>query len=106
MPKFQCTPELADYMKSKGKSILCVEVAQSNTSDIEIAEPFLRIITEEQASYLKTKKRYRSYPLFIDAALSGEVLLAPYHLSMDEVVTFRREKKFLFHFLKMEGIRI
>ena len=106
MSRFQCTPELAEYMKMKGRSILCVEVAQSNTSDIEIAEPFLRIITKEQSVYLKEKKRFRSRPLAIDDTTDGEVLLAPYHLTMDETVTFGRKKVFLFHVLTMDGIRL
>ena len=106
MPRFQCTPELADYLKKKNRSILCLEVAQSNTSDIEIAEPYLRIINQEQADYLKGKKRYRSCPLVIDEHMEGAVLLAPYHLTMEDVVTFGRKKVFLFHFLTIDGVRL
>ena len=106
MSRFECSPELADWLEKKGRDILCVEVAQSNTSDIEITEPYLRVLTPAQADYLKEKKRYRSRPLRISDSREGEVLLAPYHLTMDEVVTFGRRKVFLFHFLTMDGIRI
>ena len=106
MSIFQCTPELADWLEKKGRNILCVEVAQSNTSDIEITEPFLRVLTGAQAEYLITKKRYRSRPLKISDSKEGEVLLAPYHLTMDEVVTFGRKKVLFFHVLTMDGIRI
>ena len=106
MPRFTCTPELAAYMKKKNRSIICVEVAQSNTSDIEITEPFLRIITRDQADYLLEKKHYRSRPLSCDELENGEVLLAPYNLEMDETVTFGRKKILFFHILTMDGIRI
>ena len=106
MSIFQCTPELAAWLEKKGRSILCLEVAQSNTSDIEITEPYLRVLTAAQADYLKEKKKYRSRPLLISEGKEGEVLLAPYHLTMDEVVTFGRKKILLFHFLTMDGVRI
>ena len=104
MPAFVCTPQLAAYMQKKGKRILCVEVAQSNTSDIEIAEPFLRLIDEKQAAYLQEKKRYRRRPL--EGVEDGEVLLAPYNLTMDERVVFDRKKILFFHMMRMEGIRL
>ena len=106
MTRFICSPELAAWMKKKNRNILCVEVAQSNTSDIEITEPFLRVITREQADYLTGKKRYRARPLESETLEGGEVLLAPYNLEMDDVVTFGRKKVLFFHILTMDGIRV
>ena len=100
--KFVCTDELREYMQRKHRTVISVEVASSSASDFEVTELFLRLTTEEFASYLIDKKRYRRFPL----EGGGSVLLPPYHLEYDETVTFRREKKWLFHHLVIDGIHL
>ena len=79
--KVEYSPELLAYMKKKNKSVISVEVAVSDRSDFEVAEIFLRLVTEDFAVYLKEKKRYRSVK-----TEQGEVLFPPYVLEIDPVM--------------------
>ena len=98
--RFVCTDELRRYMDRKGRRVISVEVAQSNASDFEVSELFLRLVTDDFARYLKDKKRYRGFPL----EGGGEVLMPPYRLETEETVTFGREKKWIFPVLTIKGI--
>ena len=100
--KFVCTNALREYMAKKDRQVICVEVASSNASDFEVTEIFLRLAKESFASYLIEKKKYRRYPL----EGGGSVLLPPYRLEYDEVITFDRKKKWLIYVLSQEGIRL
>ena len=99
--RFVFEPALTEYMKKKKKTVLCVEVASSDHSDIEIAEIYLRLADDRFAAYLLEKKRYREMP-----AEGGRVLLTPYRLSYDETVTFSLKKQFFFHRITFDGIRL
>ena len=95
------TPALAAHMQSKKKRNICVEVAQSNASDFEVTEIFLRLVSDSFADYLCKKKRYR----MVEAG-QFHVLLPPYKLEIDDVVTFDIKKYWIFTKLICKGIRL
>ena len=93
--------ELADWLSGRKKKNISVEVASSNTSDIEVTEIYLRLVDDDFAAYLTGKKRYRSVPAEV-----GQVLLPPYRLHYDDTVSFDLEKYWVFHRVKFRGIRL
>ena len=74
---------LLDYMKKKGKSTILVEEITSNHSDFEITELHVHLIDQKSAEIYKKKKGY--YPV---KTAEGEVLFPPYHLKIEDTVTF------------------
>lgn len=95
------TPALAEHMQTKGKRNICVEVAQSNASDFEVTEIFLRLASDSLASYLHEKKRYRM--LETDGF---HVLLPPYKLEFEDTVTFDVKRFWIFKRLICKGISL
>ncbi|MBQ7563344.1 MAG: hypothetical protein IJT16_05070 [Lachnospiraceae bacterium] len=88
-------------MKKKKKMNISVEVASSDHSDFEVTEIYLRLVSDNFAEYLVSKKRYVA-----KQSKAGLVLLPPYRLEYDNVITFSLGKFLLFHILKQEGIRL
>ena len=93
--------ELEEYLKGKKQHNIVVDVATANTSDIEVSEIYLRTVTDENAAYLKEKKKFRGYP-----ASCGEVLFPNYHLQIGETVRFSLKKVFIFRKIEMDGVRL
>ncbi len=116
MMDIQCTKELADYLKRKGKQHIVVDVATSNASDFEVSEIFLRMADDANADYLIRKKRFRAMPFRITGEdtgqeekgkeKAGKVLLPPYRLEYDSVVIFDVKKGWFFWHLTVQGIRL
>ena len=94
------SPELLTYMDARRKHNISIEVAASNTSDIEVTELFLRLVNDDFAAYLE-KKNYRSIRTEV-----GLVLLPPYRLHVDPVIRLNCRKRWLFHSLSVEGVRL
>ena len=94
-------PELVSYMKTHGKKNIVVDVATSNTSDVEITELFFRFVSDRHAGYLKGKKSFRSV-----STEHGEVLFPKYRLVYDDVVVFGLRKRLWFHSITCEGIKV
>lgn len=92
-------PALQEYMRKKKKSVIAVEVAQSNNSDFEVTELFYHLIGEKQAAYYKEKKHFRSVKI-----PEGEVLLPNYRLEYADTVTFSLKKFWIFHSIRQTGI--
>lgn len=92
---------LQDYMQNKEKRAIIVEVVTSSCSDFEVTELNVHFITEKQAAYFKSKKRFRSY-----AAPIGEVLLPPYRLEYDDTITFGIKSFLGIKRVTQQGIRL
>ena len=97
---FHYEPELLAYMDEKGLNKLCVEVVTAN-SDIDCTELYVHFVKPGQAEEFKKRKRYRSVK-----TEHGEVLLPPYVLEYDDVVTFGLKKTWVFRSVSFEGIRL
>ena len=93
---------MRSYMNRKKKNTISVEVAESNSSDFEVTELYLRLVSDQFREYLVSKKRYRVFPL----EGGGNVLLPPYRLEYDEVVIFDIRKVWIFSRMVMQGIRL
>ena len=99
---------LAEYMRSKGKSIICVEVATADHSDFDVAEIFVRFPKDSHLDYLVNQKNYRKYPLYIEETDTqiGTVLLPQYRMHVAECIYFDREKSYLWHKLTWKGLSL
>lgn len=95
------TPELCTYMKEKKKEAMVVEVITSEHSDFEVTELYVHLSEEKQAKFFEEKKKYR-----VISAPVGKLLLPPYHLEYEEVITFYLKKYWIFPVIKQEGIHL
>ncbi len=99
--EFQYTPRLLEYMKKKGKKHISVEVASSDHSDFEVTELYYRFVKEDYALYLRDKKRY-----VIKETDVGYILLPPYRLHYEPVITFDLKSFWIFHSISQTGIEL
>ncbi len=99
--KFIYTDDLIEYMKKKKRLNISVEVAQSNNSDFDVTEIYIRLVTDKFASYLCEKKNYRANKTPV-----GLVLLPPYRLEYGDTITFKLKRYWIFSFPAQEGIRL
>ena len=99
--EFKYTPELLEYMNKHSKKNISVEVAVSDHSDFEITELYLRFVKDDFAHYLRDKKNY-----ILKETEIGYVLLPPYRLHYDDVITFGLKKIWIFHSITQIGIKL
>ena len=99
--EFEYTPELLEYMKLKNKKNISVEIAESTASDFEVTELFYRFVNDDLAFYLRDKKR-----CVLKQTEVGYVVLPPYRLHYDPVVTFGLKKFWIFRSITQTGIRL
>jgi hypothetical protein len=99
--EFHYTPELRTYMQEKGKKHIIVEVVQSDSSDFEVTELHVHFVNEKQAEYFRSKKHFTAKTTEL-----GEVLLPPYRLEYDPVITFSLRKFLFIRYVGHEGIRL
>ena len=95
------TENLQEYMKKTGKQSIMVEVIQTQNSDFDVTEICPRLIPEKMAENLINKKNYREV-----AATYGRVLMPPYRLEIEPVVTFRLKSFLFIRWIKQEGISL
>lgn len=93
-------PALQEYMKKKGKNTIVVEEITSNNSDFEITELHVHLIDEKRAEHFKSRKRYRGVKTEV-----GEVLLPPFKLTIDDVVTFGLKSFLGIKYVSCKGIQ-
>ena len=99
--EFRYTPELLEYMKKKNNTTVLVELVEVNNTDLEVTELHVRLADKRIRELFLGKKRYRSIPTEV-----GEVLLPPYPLELDEVVTFGLKKVLFVQYLTYKGIKV
>ncbi len=99
--EFCYTEDLLEYMKKKGKKNISVEVASSDRSDFEVTELYCRFVKDDYAFYLRDKNRY-----VLKETEVGYVLLPPYRLHYDDIVTFGLKKFWIFHSITMSGVEL
>ena len=76
-------PELVAYMEEKGRRHIAIEVISADHSDFDVTELYVHFMTDKRAAYFKESKHFRSIVTKV-----GEVLLPPYRLEYDDVLTF------------------
>lgn len=97
---FRYEQALLDYMAQKGLSTIAVEVVTAN-SDIDITELYVHLVKPGQAEELVRRKKFRP----VDTE-HGTVLLPPYRLEYDDIVTFDLKKTWVFRSVRFDGIRL
>lgn len=97
--EFVYEPALIEYMQKKKKSIIVVEEVTINNSDIEITELHVHLIDERRANDFKAK-RYRSVK-----TNEGEVLLPPFKLKYNDVITFGLKSFLGIKYVSYKGIK-
>ena len=88
-------------MQKKSMTTIAVEVMSSTNSDFEVTELYVHLIKDSQVQYFKDKKHFRGVK-----TEHGEVLLPPYRLEYDDVITFGLKKLWIFHSIRCSGIRL
>ena len=99
--RFVYEPELLSYMEAKQLKNICVEVAASNHSDFEVTEIYIRLVPDRAADDLTGKRHYQCRRTQV-----GRVLLPPYRLQYDDVVTFGLKKYWIFRKYTFKGIHL
>lgn len=99
--EFVYDAELKKYMHEKNKKNIVVEVVSSDSSDFEVTELHVHFADEKQTEFFKSKRRFGSFQTEI-----GEVLLPPYRLEYDPVITFQLKKFLFFRYVTQEGIKL
>ena len=98
----ELTPALKAHLKDKKRHIITVEVATTDHSDFDVAEIYIRLVTDEFARYLIAKKGYRARE-----TADGETILLPsYHLEYETTVTFDIKKSLFFNKIVYTGIKL
>lgn len=98
--KVEYSDELREDMLRKGRRNIAIEIAQSEHSDFEVTEIFLRYVKDSLVPYLE-KKHYR----VIETDM-GAVLLPPYRLEYQPTLRFYLKKTWIFRTLAVEGVKL
>lgn len=97
--KFVYEKPLLDYMLKKRKNTIVVEEITSNNSDFEITELHVQLIDEKRAEYFKSQKGYYSV-----TTGAGAVLLPPYKLKCEDIITFGLKSFLGIKYVSYKGI--
>ncbi|MCR5509795.1 MAG: hypothetical protein K6F54_02420 [Lachnospiraceae bacterium] len=94
--------DLIEYMTSRNKENILVEVASSNTSDFDVTELYLRFIPDKHADrLLAAGKGYRA-----QKAPVGRLIIPPYHMHIADEVRVHLKSFLFIHWLKQEGFKL
>ena len=96
------TPALKAYLKDKKKHIISVEVATSDRSDFDVAEIFIRLVSDDFADYLIKKKNYQAR----QSEDGYTVLFPPYRLEYETNIVFDLSKRWLLSKIVFSGIKL
>ena len=95
------TPELIEYMDKKKNHTILVELVEINNTDVEVVDLHIYLPHPNQKEKFLKEKRYRTVTTEV-----GEVLLPPFPLELDEVVTFGLKKFLCFSSVSYTGIKV
>ena len=101
--EFIYEPELLEYMKTKGRYDIIVELVSIDHSDIEMTDLHVFLANERQMKLFKEEKKYKSISTSV-----GEVLMPVYKFDMDEdeKIVFGLKSAWIFKTVTYKGIRI
>ena len=99
--EFIYEPELLEYMKSKDRYDMIVELVSIDHSDIEMTDLHVFLANERQLKLFKEEKKYKSIRTSV-----GEVLMPVYKFDVDEKIVFGLKSTWIFKTLTYKGIRI
>ena len=99
--EFIYEPELLEYMKSKDRYDIIVELVSIDHSDIEMTDLHVFLANERQLKLFKEEKKYKSIRTSV-----GEVLMPVYKFDVDEKIVFGLKSTWIFKTLTYKGIRI
>ena len=95
------TPELIEYMDKKKNHTILVELVEINNTDVEVVDLHIYLPHPNQKEKFLKEKRYRTVTTDV-----GEVLLPPFPLELDEVVTFGLKKVLFLEYMTYKGIKV
>ena len=95
------TPELLAFMDQKKNHTILVELVEINNTDVEVVDLHIYLPHPNQKEKFLKEKRYRTVTTEV-----GEVLLPPYPLQIEEEVTFRLKKWWIFRSICCDGIKM
>lgn len=94
--------ELIEYMDQHHKECILVDIASSNTSDLDVTEMYLRFISDKHADRLMgSGKGYRVYE-----APFGRLIIPPYNLNISDTVSVYLKKMLFFNVIKQNGLTL
>ena len=100
------TPALREYLESKKKKNIVVEVATTDTSDFDVTEIFIRLCDHKHRTYLKEKQGY--IEKYVDGVDPEEfsVLFKPYRMELSEEIVFDVKNVWFFKKIIFDGIKL
>ncbi len=101
--EFIYEPELLEYMKTKDRYDIIVELVSIDHSDIEMTDLHVFLANKRQVKLFKEEKKYKTIKTDV-----GEVLMPLYkfELNEDKKVIFGLKTTWIFKSLTYKGIRL
>ncbi len=94
--------ELIEYMDQRHKDCILVDIASSNTCDLDVTEMYLRFISDSHADrLLNAGKGYRFHE-----APRGRLIIPPYNLNIQDTVSVYLKTFLFFKLIKQDGITL
>ena len=97
--EFVYSEELIDYMTKKGKKNIIVEIAKSDSSDFNVEEFHIHLVSDKQADLFIKRQGFHPYETPV-----GRILLPNYKLEYSDTVSFGVKKILLWQIVTATGI--
>lgn len=97
--EFVYQPELLNYMEKTGKRDIVIELV-SVDADIDVAELHVHFANSRDYDFFVNKERY-----MVKNTPHGRVLLPPYKLDTEGVITFGLKKTLWFYTVTCKGAK-
>ena len=94
--------ELIEYMRSRRKECILVDIASTSTCDLDVTEMYLRFISDKHADrLLGSGKGYK-----VHEAPFGRLVIPPYNLNISDSVSVYLKKVLFFNVIKQDGLTL